>query len=344
MLTGCYTALVTPFDGNGVDEKGLDALLDFQVEAGVKGVLAVGTTGESPTLSWSEHNRVVEMTAGKCKGRCQCIAGTGSNNTREALEGTKHAAKAGVQAVLLVDPYYNGPSSLEIRREYVEPVAKAFPGIFIIPYVIPGRTGAQLLPQDIGILAEKFKNVSAVKEATGNLENMRLTRAITGDDFAILSGDDDKTLAMMADSGIRAGGVVSVMSNIAPKAVVEMVTAARQGDMKKAERLQQALKPLFGLVTVTTTEESPHGPVNCRARNPLPIKTIMAILGMPGGGCRQPLGKMTKKGLDAVVSALGQVWRENPEILQPAADFFKIDISARLNDPSLLEGLAYSSY
>ncbi len=344
MLAGCYTALVTPFNENGVDEKGLDALLDFQVEAGVKGVLAVGTTGESPTLSWREHNRVVEMTAGKCRGRCHCIAGTGSNNTKEALEGTKHAEKAGVQAVLLVDPYYNGPSSLEIRREYVEPVARAFPDMAIIPYVIPGRTGAQLMPQDIGILAQKFSNVSAVKEATGNLENMRLTRSIAGENFAILSGDDDKTLTMMLDPGIRACGVISVMSNIAPKAVVEMADAAQKGDRAKAQNLEQALKPLFGIVTVTTTEQSPHGQVACRARNPLPVKTLMSILGMPVGGCRQPLGKMTRKGLEMVRKALEQVWRENPEILAPVADCFGTDIEARLNDASLLEGLAYDSY
>jgi 4-hydroxy-tetrahydrodipicolinate synthase len=173
---------------------------------------------------------------------------------------------------------------------------------------------------------------------------MRLTRSVAGENFAILSGDDDKTLTMILDPQIRACGVISVMSNIAPKAVVEMVEAAQKGDRARAERLQQALKPLFGLVTVTTTEQSPHGPVTCRARNPLPVKTMMSILNMPVGGCRRPLGKMTKTGLATVVKALGQVWRENPEILAPVADCFGTDIGARLNDPSLLEGLAYSSY
>ena len=144
MKTGCYTAIITPFAGDTVDYDGLDRLADFQIAGGITGVLAVGTTGESPSLSWDEHNLVVERVAKKTKGKCLCIAGTGSNNTRESLEATAHAAEAGVDAVLLVDPYYNGPSSLEIRREYIEPVAAAYPALEIIPYVIPGRTGTQL--------------------------------------------------------------------------------------------------------------------------------------------------------------------------------------------------------
>ncbi len=186
MIKGSFTALVTPFKDEAVDYDGLERLVEFQIENKMSGILAVGTTGESPTLSWDEHNRVIENVAVKTKDKCLCIAGTGSNNTREALTATKHAVKAGVDAVLLVDPYYNGPSSLEIRREYIEPVAKAFPDIRVIPYVIPGRTGAQLLPEDLAILSRKFKNVKTVKEATGNLENMRRTRECCGPDYTIL--------------------------------------------------------------------------------------------------------------------------------------------------------------
>ncbi|MGB5424034.1 MAG: dihydrodipicolinate synthase family protein, partial [Desulfobacterales bacterium] len=124
MLEGCYTAIITPFNGAVVDNDGLDALVAFQIKNGISGVLAAGTTGESPVLSWDEHNRVIEAVARSTSGKCRCIAGTGSNNTHESLAATEHAVKAGVDAVLLVDPYYNGPSSLEIRREYVAPVAK----------------------------------------------------------------------------------------------------------------------------------------------------------------------------------------------------------------------------
>ena len=137
MISGSYTAIITPFKGDAVDYEGLEQLVAFQVENGISGILAVGTTGESPTLNWEEHNRVVETVAKAIDGRVTCIAGTGSNNTAETFSASKHAADAGVDAVLLVDPYYNGPSSLEIRREYVEPVASAFPSLEVIPYVIP---------------------------------------------------------------------------------------------------------------------------------------------------------------------------------------------------------------
>ncbi|MCP3950636.1 MAG: 4-hydroxy-tetrahydrodipicolinate synthase, partial [Desulfobacterales bacterium] len=163
MKSGCYTALATPFKGDGVDYQGLEQLVDFQISNGITGILAVGTTGESPTLSWEEHNRVVETVVGKCMGKCISIAGAGSNNTREALEAAGHAQTAGADAVLLVDPYYNGPSSLEIRREYVAPVARAVPDTEVIPYVIPGRTGAQLLPEDLALLNQAFDNVNTVK-------------------------------------------------------------------------------------------------------------------------------------------------------------------------------------
>ncbi len=304
----------------------------------------MGTTGESPTLNWEEHNEVIRMVADNCKGRCHSIAGTGSNNTSETMESTEHAVHVGADAALLVDPYYNGPSSLEIRREYVAPAANKFPQIQIIPYVIPGRTGAQLLPEDIAILHKQFANVSMVKEATGNIDNMKRTRECCGDDFTILSGDDDKTFTMMTDPAVRASGVISVASNIAPKAVKDMTTFLIQGNQAEAEKLKNALKPLFGIVTVKTEEDTPYGTVSCRARNPLGIKTLMAILGMPVGPCRQPLGKMTKKGIEVVLGAGRTVLKNNPEILKPVADFFGVDIETRLYDESFLAGLAYSEY
>ncbi len=344
MLAGCFTAIITPFKNGNVDYEGLGKLSEFQIENGITGILAVGTTGESPVLSWDEHNRVIEIVAEKSKDKCICIAGAGSNNTKESLDGTKHAVAVGADAVLLVDPYYNGPSSLEIRREYIAPVAEAAPNIEIIPYVIPGRTGAQLLPEDLAILNQTYKNVNTVKEATANLENMRSTRKCCGPDFTILSGDDGMTFEMMLDPQIKASGVISVASNVAPGPITEMVRLLEQGKEQDAQKLLTALEPLFGLVTVKTMEKTPYGEVGCRARNPLGFKTLMSILGMPSGGCRQPLGKMTKNGLETVLSAARKVQADNPEILKPVAEFFNVDIEQRLNNPSSWDGLFYEDY
>ncbi len=344
MRAGVYTAIVTPFLDHAVDYNGLEQLIEFQIQNRITGILAVGTTGESPTLTWDEHNAIVEQTARITKGRCICIAGTGSNNTHETLAGTRHAVNAGADAVLLVDPYYNGPSSLEIRKEYVEPVARQFPMIHIIPYVIPGRTGTQMLPEDLAILGKHFENVRTVKEATGNLDNMRRTRKLCGREYTILSGDDGLTFHMMSDPEIQATGVISVISNIAPAAVSDMVDALLRGNIGHAEKLSRALAPLFDLVTVKTQENTEYGEVACRARNPLPIKTIMQILGMPSGPCRQPMGKMTSKGLEKVLSGLRQVQANNPELLQPVAEFFNVDIEARLTDTKHLQNLMYPSY
>jgi 4-hydroxy-tetrahydrodipicolinate synthase len=336
--------MVTPFDGAGVDEAGLARLAEFQVQNGISGILAVGTTGESPTLAWEEHNRVVQIYAGHAKGRCLCIAGAGSNNTNEALSATRHAVEAGADAVLLVDPYYNGPSSMEIRKEYLEPVAAAFPDLPMIPYVIPGRTGAQLLPEDLALLFKAHPNVNTVKEATGDLANMRRTRQCCGPDFTILSGDDGLTFAMMTDPDIRAAGVISVVSNIVPRAISDLVRLLANHEMAPANRLAEALEPLFGLVTVKTMEKTSYGEVMCRARNPLALKTLMQLLGMPSGPCRPPLGKMSRAGLEKVVGIARTVQAKNPEILAPLAEFFNVDIGARLNDAKLLEGLYYREY
>lgn len=344
MQAGCFTALITPFSGDAVDYDGLSRIVDFQIANGITGILAVGTTGESPTLSWDEHITVIDTIAEKTREKCICIAGTGSNNTSETLSATEHAARAGIEAVLLVDPYYNGPSSIEIRKEYVAPVAAKFPATQIIPYVIPGRTGAQLLPADLAMLARDYPNVASVKEATGSLDNMRLTRQCCGPDFIILSGDDGITYDMMTDPQIKGAGVISVMSNLAPKAVTDMVTLLNEGDTAGAEKLKNALDPLFNLVSIKTTETSSYGEVVCKARNPLPIKTLMQILGLPSGDCRRPLGKLTKAGLDQLLAAARTVQAQSPEILKPAAEFFNVDIDERLNNEKYWEGLYYEAY
>jgi 4-hydroxy-tetrahydrodipicolinate synthase len=344
MIEGCFTAIITPLSADGVDYHGLERLVEYQIENGISGILAVGTTGESPTLNWEEHGRVIEQCAKSCAGRAMSIAGTGSNNTIEALNGTRHAVEAGVQAVLLVDPYYNGPSSPEIRKEYVAPIAAAFPGTQIIPYVIPGRTGTQLLPEDLALLARQFDNLRTVKEATGNLDNMRRTRACCGPDFSIMCGDDGLTFDVMTDAGIRAGGVISVFSNLLPGAVSELVRLLAGGRTQEARELNQILDPLFQLVSVKTTESTAFGEVACKAKNPLGIKTLMAVLGMPSGPCRRPLGKLTRKGLEKILSAARKVHADAPGLYRPLERFFDVNVEERLNTPRFWEGLCYEDY
>ncbi len=342
-FSGCYTALVTPMKRKGqVDYDGLRQLVEFQLEAGVSGVLAVGTTGESPTLTWKEHVKVIEKVHDYSGGKCLTIAGTGSNNTEESVKATREVSEFGVRCVLLVEPYYNGPSSLEIRKEYIEPIASEFPEVQIIPYVIPGRTGTQLLPQDLAILHSQFKNVRSVKEATGNLENMKLTRRLCGKDFDILSGDDDKTYVMMKDPEIASSGVISVASNVAPGPVHRFAQSFLEGETFEFENLAESLKPLFSIVTVKTEEETPYGSAVCKARNPLPYKTLMNLLGMPSGPCRRPLGKMTKKGLEVILATARIVHEKTPEILEPLEEFFDVDLGKRLYRKTSLRRLAYA--
>jgi 4-hydroxy-tetrahydrodipicolinate synthase len=343
MKPGCYTALITPFDQAGdLDQDGLEQLINFQIENGITGILATGTTGESPTFQWKEHDHVIAVTAQLAKGRCLRIAGTGSNNTAEALEALDHAREAQVDAVLMVDPYYNGPSSLEIRREYYEAAAVKFSDMDIIPYIIPGRTGAQMLPQDLAILAENFDNISCVKEATGDLDNMRLTRRLCGDEFMIFSGDDALVYDVMTDPDIMACGSISVMSNIVPAFMTKLVDLLNQKDREGAAKLQDDLKPLLDLVVVVTQEDSKFGPVKCRARNPLPVKTIMQLIGMPSGPCRRPLGKMTRKGFQQVLDVVKKLYSDHPEFFTPVEKFFSVDMDQRLNDTRLHESLCYN--
>lgn len=345
MLNGCVTALITPMKNDGsVDYRGLKRFVEFQLENGITGLLAVGTTGECPTLTWKEHNRMIEKTVEYAGSKCAVIAGTGSNNTSEAIEATRHAMDVGAKGALLVDPYYNGPSSLEIRKEYIAPIAARFPEMELIPYIIPGRTGTQLLPQDLAILSKEHANVRTVKEATGNVENMRLTRRLCGGNFTIISGDDDRTYSMMTDPLINAAGVISVASNIAPGTVKKMTEAVAKGKREEGKRLADMLSPLFGIITVKTEERTAFGNAHFRARNPLATKTLMNVLGAPSGPCRQPMGKLTRNALDIVMSAARKVQSEHPEIFEPIGDFFDVSIEKRLANPRYQEGLCYAAY
>ncbi len=343
-FSGCYTALVTPMEGprgEEVDYEALRRLVEFQLAGGVSGILAVGTTGESATLNWEEHGEVITRTHAFADGRCRVIAGTGSNCTRESIASTHHVVAEGLDAALLVEPYYNGPSSIEIRREYMAPLAREFPEVEFIPYVIPGRSGTQLLPEDLALLSRDCPNVNAVKEASGDLENMRRTRECCGLEFDILSGDDGLTYQMMTDPEIGACGTVSVASNVAPAAVQQMTRAVLEGDAQEGRRLAEALQPLFDIVTVKTREDSPWGPRMCKARNPLPVKTLMRLLGMPVGAPRRPLGRMTPAGLQVVIGAARRLWQESPQILEPIAAAFEVNIEERLRNASAMEGLSY---
>lgn len=327
-------------EGGEVDYAGLKGLVEFQNSQRVSGILATGTTGESSTLTWEDHFKVIEGIHDN-NVKAATIAGTGSNSTAESIEGTQHVVDMGIGAVLLVEPYYNGPSSLEIRKEYLGPIASRFPDLQIIPYVIPGRTGTQLFPQDLAILQSEYANVSAVKEATGDLNNIRMTRKLCSNTFDILSGDDDITYSIMTDDDILASGVISVASNVAPHAIQEMTRLILEGNMREANKMHVALKPLFNIVTVKTMEETSFGPVLVKARNPLPYKTLMNVLGMPSGPLRPPLGKMTKKGIETVVKAVRSVYECNPEILEPIESAFDVDLSDRLYNEDYLKGLTY---
>jgi len=329
---GCWTAMITPFDRKGeVDFEGLEKNIQFQIENGAH-LVPTGTTGESPTLDWREHDRVITKTAKLAKGKAFVIAGTGSNSTREAMRGSKHAVEAGAQGLLLVDCYYNGPSSLEMRTQYYEVITKAFRRAFVVPYVIPGRTGTKLEVEDLAILHRKFKNLRSVKEATGDLERMAKTRTLCGEDFDILSGDDDKTFEMMTRKDIRASGVISVMSNIVPGPVGEMVKAIQTGNLEKANQLRDILDPLFKVVTVNTVESYEGFEVPCKFRNPLAIKTMMKGLGLPSGPSRPPLGKMTPKGGEVVRNALKEVYGKDREVFTPLQEFYRINIEERLSN------------
>jgi 4-hydroxy-tetrahydrodipicolinate synthase len=345
-FNGAWTALITPFlpDG-GVDYTGLEKNIEFQISGGITGILPVGTTGESPALNEEEHKSVIIRAKQFSADRCGVLAGTGSNSTVEALGYCRTAVESGIDKVLLVDCYYNGPSSLELRREYYQPVLDEFSGIKIVIYVIPGRTGTAITPADIAVLSEQYGRVAAIKEATGDIGRMREERALMPD-MSIMSGDDDITFEIMTDSGIRSSGVISVISNIAPAAVTGMVEALLAGDREKGKSIADKLKPLFSLVTVKAKSARTLGggkkvTVEDRFRNPLAIKTIMRGLGIPSGAPRKPLGKMTPAGIEIVRSALDKVCRESFDILKPLEDFYGIDIEERLSDRDLWAKMTY---
>lgn len=345
---GAYTALITPFHLDGrLDLERFRALVAFQLKEGIDGLVPCGTTGETPTLEWEEHDKLIEIAVELAAGARPVVAGCGSNSTDEAIDATRRAKALGVNAALLVDCYYNGPSSLELREEYYQRILDAVSELPIIPYVIPGRTGCALEAADLAVLHLRApERVPAVKEATGDLERMREDRAVAGETLQIVSGDDDMTLKMMRDEGIRASGVISVMSNLVPGAISRMLKLERSGDQAAADAIASSLAPIFGLVgcAIESERELPDGrrakSVD-RFRNPLPVKTMMAGLQMCELGLRPPLGKMLAPAVERCREALAEVNRRDARLLAPIAEAFEGgSIEERLADDARWASLA----
>lgn len=271
MLKGTYTALVTPFNHGEVDFDRLAKNVEFQIEHGINGVVPVGTTGESPTLSHAEHQTVIAKTIEAVAGRCQVIAGTGSNSTTEALSLTKHAAGQGADMALMVNPYYNKPRQEGLYRHFMT-VADAV-DIPICLYNIPGRTNVTM-SADTVVRLHEHPNIVAIKDATGSLD--LCSEIAFACDIAIISGDDSMTLPLMSVGGV---GVISVLSNLLPDKVKAVVDAAAAGDFATAK--QKHLE-LFGLCKGCLT----------LATNPIPIKAAMQIAGTDTGEVRLPLTEL----------------------------------------------------
>lgn len=275
MIRGAIVAIVTPFKDGKVDEEALRRLIDEQIANGTDGISPCGTTGESTTLSHEEHDRVIEVTVEAVNKRVPVIAGTGSNSTAEAVRLTKHAWKAGADATLMVCPYYNRPTQEGLYRHY-RAIAEEVP-IPIVIYNIPGRTGTNLQTETLARLAE-IPNIVGVKEASGSLKQMSDVVRLCGPDFSVLSGDDIFTLALMAIGG---AGVISVISNVAPRDMAEMVDSFTAGDLSKARMLHHKMSPLIDALFLET--------------NPIPVKAALAMMGKITYELRLPLCRMGEK-------------------------------------------------
>jgi 4-hydroxy-tetrahydrodipicolinate synthase len=285
MFRGSIVAIVTPFKNALIDEKKLRELIDFQIKNGTSGIVPCGTTGESATLSFAEHERVIEITIDQVKKRVPVIAGTGSNSTQEAVMLTKHAAHMGADASLQVSPYYNRPTQKGLY-EHFKAVADAV-DIPIILYNIASRTGVNIEPETIQKLAKSCKNVVAVKEASGSLDQMSRIRSLCGKNFDLISGDDSLTLPVLSIGGT---GIISVVANIVPKDAAEMVSAFEKGNIKKAQELHFKLLPLIKAMFIET--------------NPIPVKTAMGLLGMCEPDLRLPMCAMSPDNVEKLKKAL----------------------------------------
>jgi 4-hydroxy-tetrahydrodipicolinate synthase len=285
MIHGAYTAMITPFRDGQVDHDRLSQNIEQQITAGVDGLVPVGTTGESPTLTHDEHRAVVEAVVKKVDGRVRVVAGAGSNSTAEALELTKHAQSVGADVAMLVNPYYNKPTQEGLYRHFGS-IADAVE-IPVLLYNIPGRTGVTCLPETVERLSH-HGNIIGVKEATGSMDIASEIAMRCGREFVIMSGDDSLTLPLMS---VGAKGVVSVVSNLLPGRVKELVGAATIGDFAAAQRHHLALFPLFKACLSLAT-------------NPITIKTAMMLAGRDTGQMRLPLCEMDPAKLEQLKELL----------------------------------------
>jgi len=281
---GSFTALVTPFRNGAVDEAAFRALVNWQIEEGTNGLVPVGTTGESPTLSHAEHKQVVEWCIEEARGRVPVIAGAGSNATAEAIDFSRHAEKAGADAVLIVTPYYNKPTQ-EGMYQHFKAINDAI-GIPIIIYNIPPRS---IIDMSVDTMARLYElpNIAGVKDATANLVRVSQQRAAMGEDFNQLSGEDGTALGFNAHGG---HGCISVTSNVAPRLCAEFQSACLRGDYAKALSLQDKLMPLHNALFIETS--------------PAPVKHALSVLGKCEETVRLPMVPVSEKTRTAVREAM----------------------------------------
>ncbi len=277
MFSGAFTALVTPFRNGEVDEEALEALVEFQIQQGINGLVPCGTTGESPTLSEEEDRLVIEAVVRVAAGRVPVVAGTGSNSTDMAIKYTRMAEEAGADGSLQVAPYYNKPTQEGLYRHFAT-IAEST-SLPLILYNIPGRTSVEIGAATLARLAE-VPNIVGVKESTLSMNMASDIRHLSGEEFVILSGDDPMTLPVMALGG---NGVISVASNVAPGAVSEMVAALNSGDFLRGRELHYRLLPLFRALFLET--------------NPIPVKAAASLLGLCSDEVRLPLVPMSGENL-----------------------------------------------
>jgi 4-hydroxy-tetrahydrodipicolinate synthase len=287
MFEGTFTALVTPFVQDHLDEAAFARLIETQISAGITGVVPVGTTGESPTLNNDEHHHVIALAVKTVAGRCKVIAGTGSNSTAEAVNLTVEAERLGADAALIVAPYYNKPTQAGLLAHYGA-IASAVK-IPIMLYSIPGRCGIEIGVDTVATLAQRHSNIVALKESGGTVERVSQLRAALPSSFEILSGDDSLTLPFMS---VGACGVVSVASNVVPAAVVALVNAALAGDYATARKHHFHLYPLFKELFVES--------------NPAPTKYALSLLGRMHQEVRLPLAPLADSSRARVEEAMRQ--------------------------------------
>lgn len=288
MFRGTYTALVTPFQNSEIDLEAFERLIEAQIDAGITGIVPVGTTGESPTLSCGERHQVIERAVKAAQGRCQVIAGTGSNSTRDAIAHTKAAEEIGVDGALLVAPYYNKPNQEGLFRHF-EAIARET-SLKLVLYNIPGRCGVDIAADTVVRLAEHCPNIVSIKEASGSVDRVSELASRLPDEFTILSGDDSLTLPFLA---VGAVGVVSVVSNLFPAEVVRLVRLFLEGKAEEARRLHQKFYPLFKDAFIEP--------------NPVPAKTALSWRGVMSADCRLPLVAMGEANAERLRQTLARL-------------------------------------